>query len=259
MRACHASSPEVAWRLKQEARALARLDHPNVVPIVDAGLTRTGQPYVVMPRLVGETLRDRLARTKRISPSRACELFAGLLDGLAIAHDAGIVHRDVKPANIFLVGGDAPLAKGRLARASMKTDQGRQVERAVLLDFGIAKLDDASLAPTTASHVLGTPRYVAPEQIIGGEVTPQTDVYSLGVVLFEALAGESPFDARCSISMMRAHLESPPKRLGAIAPISPALERIVCRALAKRPALRFASAASFARSLRRLGGSEVAR
>ena len=134
LRAEHADSNDVTWRLTQEGRALARLDHPNLVKVIDAGVTAAGRPFLVMPRLIGETLRERLDREGRLAPRAACELVAGALDGLDCAHAAGIVHRDIKPANVFLAK-EARLRARRAARLRDRQDRGRVVRA----DDGIAR------------------------------------------------------------------------------------------------------------------------
>lgn len=243
LRALYADSSDATWRLEQEGRALASLSHPNIVRIQDAGVTRSGRPYLVMPLLMGETLRERLDAQGARPALEVVGLIAGALDGLACAHRAGIVHRDLKPANLFIV--EAP-----------ELDDG---ELMVVLDFGIAKLVDETFGPTTASSVLGTPRYLSPEQILGGEVDARTDVYAMGVVLYEALAGRAPFATSCAMETMRAHLEDTPSPLDACGAASPAVARIVQRALDKSPARRWATAADMAAALRAASRAERAR
>ena len=195
LRAIHQGARDTASRLEREGRALARLNHPNLVRVIDAGVTADGRPYFAMPRLKGETLRERLEREGKLSPERAAELVIGLLDGLDAAHAAGIIHRDVKPANIFLV----PQAKAIGAAPGF-------VERCVLFDFGIAKVEGCADATTTGAVIIGTPRYLAPEQILGGRVDGRTDVYAVGIVLFEMIAGRGPYDGDDSVELMHAHL-----------------------------------------------------
>jgi serine/threonine-protein kinase len=227
LRAIHAGIHDAVMRLEQEARALSGLHHPNLVPVFDAGVTGDGRPYFTMPRLVGETLRDRLMRAGPMKPARACALFAGLLDGLAAVHAAGIVHRDIKPANIFIV------------------QEGKR-ERCVLLDFGIAKLQRHDRDGEVETEVLGTPRYSAPEQILGGPIDARTDLYSAAVVLFEMLAGRSPYDGKNSEEMMLAHVAAEPRRLRDLVPVALDLDHVVDRALSKDPGRRWPSARAFA-------------
>jgi serine/threonine-protein kinase len=243
LRTLYAASSEVSWRLEQEGRALASLRHPNIVRIQDAGVTRAGRPYLVMPLLMGETLRERLDARGARPVHEALDLVAGALDGLACAHRAGIVHRDIKPANLFIV--EAPELAGD--------------EHMVVLDFGIAKIVDETFGPTTSSHVMGTPRYLSPEQILGGEVDARTDVYAIGVVLHEALSGRAPFATSCAMETMRAHLEDTPASLHAVAGVSPLVASIALRALEKNPARRWASAAQMAAAMRAARQAECVR
>jgi eukaryotic-like serine/threonine-protein kinase len=232
LRAIHTGMREAVMRLEDEGRALSGLSHPNLVHVFDTGVTTDGRPYFTMPRLDGETLRDRLLREGPMQPARACALFAGLLDGLDAAHAAGIVHRDVKPANIFI----ARESKG---------------ERCVLLDFGIAKLEGGDREAKVEGEVIGTPRYIAPEQILGGLVDARTDLYSAGIVLFEMIAGRSPYDGKDSAEMMHAHITARPRRLRDLAPVAPDLDYVVGRALSKEPDRRWPSARAFAVVLER--------
>jgi serine/threonine protein kinase len=236
-------------RMEQEALALSSLDHPSLVRILDVGITPDGRPFFVMPRLSGETLRQRLAREGTLSPALACSLLAGMLEGLDQAHERGIVHRDLKPANLFLV------ARPRVLGASSR----RPAERCVLLDFGIAKLAASPGDFSTGAHVIGTPRYLAPEQILGGKVDARTDVYAAGLVLYEMLTGQSPFDVQSPVEVMRAHLESEPRRVNDRVRVCRELDHAVARALSKRPDRRWASARTFAAVLDRAAGRELCR
>jgi eukaryotic-like serine/threonine-protein kinase len=218
-----------AFRLDRERRTLGALDHPSLARVLDAGVLAGGRPYFVMRLLAGETLRSCLVRRGALPRDRALGVIADVLDGLDAAHCAGLVHRDVKPGNVFLSA----------ATASER-------RRAMLLDFGIAAVRGLPSDLTTGSHVLGTPRYLSPEQILGGAVDARTDVYAAGLVLFEALTGQSPFDATSPLDFMRAHLHEEPRRLRSLCPASSRLERVVARALSKPPAQRWPSARAFA-------------
>jgi serine/threonine-protein kinase len=243
LRAAFRDSQEAAFRLLQEGRILASLRHPNLVALRDAGMTRDGRPFLAMPRLEGETLRHHLDRRGPLAPSTAVALLSGALDGLHAAHRRGVVHRDVKPANIFLEKGS-----GRGTKATV-------------IDFGIAKVADAGAHHTTQRHVLGTPRYLTPEQILGGRVDARTDVYAMAVVLFECIAARGPFDLIAGSSfttIMRAHLSLAPRRLDDVAGASSALADVVARALEKRPGRRYPTAAAFAAALRRATTPAVA-
>jgi serine/threonine-protein kinase len=249
LRAHQAACAEARWRLRLEGRALAALDHPSLVPVIDAGATADGRPFLVMPRLEGETLQARLRREERLRPAAACALVGQALLGLGAAHGAGVIHRDVKPGNLFLAEGRAPGSPAELAA--------RRV-RVVVLDFGIAKVLGATGGPVTGAHVLGTPRYLAPEQVLGGEVDARTDVYAAGVVLFEAIAGRSPYDAEGPGALMLAHVRARPRRLAELCTVGSELDRVVARALAKPPAERWPSAPAFAAALQRCARLAIA-
>jgi serine/threonine-protein kinase len=227
LRASFSDCPDAVCRLEREGRALGWLDHPGLVPVLDAGTTATGRPWFAMPLLQGETVKDRLLRSGPMDPAEACAIVGEALEALDVAHRAGVVHRDVKPANLFLT---------------------RPGPRAgvMLLDFGIAKLLAAPGRFTTDACIVGTPRYLAPEQILGGAVDARTDVYAAGMTLFEMIAGRAPFDASGPIDLMRAHLEETPRRLRDCAEVSAELDHAVARAVAKPPARRWPSARAFA-------------
>jgi serine/threonine protein kinase len=237
LRGTIARSSDAALRLMQEGRALAALDHPNLVKVSEVGSTADGRPYFVMERLEGETLRDRIERVGRLPLAEACARMVEALAGLAAAHRAGVVHRDVKPSNIFLT-------------RDVGAHFAPRGERAVLLDFGIAKIDGDLSGLTTDAHVLGTPRYLAPEQILGGKVDARTDIYSVGLVLFEAITGRGPYDATDTIPIMRAHLSEEPHSLRRFVDAPPDLERAITRALQKEPGRRWPSAEALAVVLR---------
>src|SRR5499425_1523469 len=234
-----ALDPERLHRFEQEARLAGSLNHPNLVVVHDVG-SEGGAPFLVTELLEGESLRHRLARG-RLPLRTALELGAQLAEGLAAAHARGIVHRDVKPENVFL------------------TSAGR----AKLLDFGIAKLTaprsiegtrnllDTTLTPeglgTRPGAVLGTPGYMSPEQVRGDPVDARTDIFSLGVVLYEMLAGVPAFPAKSFIESGHAILESEPLPLPESVP--PSVDLLVRRCLEKEPTRRFQSAADLAFAL----------
>lgn len=228
---------QYATRFLQEGRILATIDHPNIVPLREIGMTRDGRPFLVMPRLHGQPLTDYLEQHGPFEPNAAALLLAGALDGLHEAHQRGVVHRDVKPANIFVVTNETGIP-----------------ERAMIFDFGIAKVAGAAAHRTTGDRFIGTPRYVSPEQIIGGRLDGRADVYAMGIVLFEAIAGRGPYDLLRNTqfdTLIRGHLSLAPRRLDDLSPASPTLARVVARALEKAPGERFSSAAAFAAALRR--------
>ncbi|MCA9579282.1 MAG: protein kinase [Myxococcales bacterium] len=223
-----AGRDELADRMRLEAQALARLSHPNVVQVTDLGRTDDGLVYYVMERLVGRTLGAELEARGALPYDESLAIALAALDALAAAHDLGIVHRDVKPENIFLA------------------DDGRGGRRVKLLDFGIAKVvaeagavpgRPAALAfPTREDVLLGTPHYVAPEQIAQrAVVSPATDVYAMGLVLYRLFCGRHPFAGRPRDAVLRAHLEEQVRRPSALAPVGAALEDAILRALARNP------------------------
>lgn len=199
-------------RVRDEWRVLARLHHPNIVQVTDAGRTADGRSYFVMELLGGHTLEYRLKRNGRLQLSTALRVSREILDGLDAAHSAGILHRDLKPGNIFLCTGGP----------------------AKVIDFGLAKTRRSR--QTTRGQWIGSPRYMSPEQALGRHVDARTDVYAVGLLLFEMLTGAAPFDdARDDRSQMCAHVNRDPPRLREFVPVSQALEQIVDSVLAKDP------------------------
>ena len=221
--------PEVAHdaefrrRFLREARAAARLSHPNIVGVHLVGETDAGVPYLVMEHLDGESLEEIITRAGAIAPRRALAIARQVACALAEAHAAGIVHRDLKPANVVLIRrhGTGEIAK--------------------ILDFGIAKIAERSLADGDASRltaegrIFGTPHYISPEQAQGGAIDGRADVYSLGVLLYRLLSGRLPFDG-VAMAVIIAHIAREPADLRAIAPgVDPRLAALVMRCLAKSP------------------------
>ncbi|HYN26127.1 MAG TPA: protein kinase [Pyrinomonadaceae bacterium] len=221
-------------RFRREARAAGRLQHTNAVGVTDFGRTSDGYVYIVMELLEGCTLREVLAKEAPLDTARAVALMLQTAAAVAAAHDAGIIHRDLKPANIFIV-------------------QNSEVPAVVkVLDFGIAKLaaesleDDDSKTLTLVGAMIGTPRYMSPEQCDGAELTPAADVYSLGVILYEMLSGVVPFSGSTPLAIAMKHASEEPRRPSEyLASIPPALEEVVLHALEKRPEDRPANAAEF--------------
>lgn len=215
-------------RLLQEGRVICSLQHENVVRVLDYGTAGEGVGYVVMERLAGENLADLLSREGPVEPRRAVFIARQICAGLAAAHARDVFHRDVKPANIMLV-----------------PDQ-RHRDFVKLLDFGIARLDPddpAKLAATEAGMTLGTPQYMSPEQASAGAIDARSDIYQLGLVLYEMLVGRPPFFHHCAIDLMTMHMSQRPTPLRELQPSVPeGLEKIVLRALAKLPPDRYQSA-----------------
>ncbi len=218
-------------RFEREARSLASLDHPHIVKVFDYG-EQEGSPYLVMQYLAGGSLKD-LVRSAQgpLDWGKAIRLCIPIARALAYAHRRGIVHRDVKPANILLSVQGEPM----------------------LSDFGIAKILHTGEDSLTASGVsIGTPEYMAPEQAMG-DVVAQSDIYSLGVVLFELVTGQRPFTADTPMAVMLKHIQEPMPDIRVFNPALPEeLAHILEKACAKQPAARFASADEFADALERL-------
>jgi serine/threonine protein kinase len=221
---------DAANRFRREALASGRLDHPNIVRVDDSGFLDDGGCYLVMEALEGEPLGDRLTREKRLHWREALAILRDVLQGLHHAHERGVVHRDVKPDNIFLAKKDGkPIVK--------------------ILDFGIAKLYQGSAddpASTRAGLTVGTPAYLSPEQAVGGEITPASDIYSSTIVLYEMVTGRAPFEDRDPLAMLGAHVSRQPPAIADVAPdivheLPPGFEDMIMLGLAKAPAERIAS------------------
>ncbi|MDE3136987.1 MAG: protein kinase [Acidobacteriota bacterium] len=247
--ASFSSDPERLRRFEQEARAVAALNHPNILAIHDIG-THDGAPFLVTELLEGETLRERLAEGA-LPVRKTIEIAVQAAHGVAAAHEKGIVHRDLKPANIFL------------------TSDGR----VKILDFGLAKLTEReSKAPgetqgvtltaggaTEPGVVLGTVGYMSPEQVRGKPADARSDIFALGAILYEMLSGERAFQKNTSAETMTAILkEEPPELAGEGKKIPPALERIVRHCLEKNPGERFQSTRDLAFNLESLSGASTA-
>ncbi len=223
-----------AERFLQEIRVTAGLTHPHILPLHDSG-TAEGFLYYVMPYVEGETLRERIARDGALHPDAALRLIREVASALAHAHRHGVVHRDIKPANILLQDDHAVVADFGIARAVGRARESALAPNEVEAD-GPATL-------TVAGTTLGTPAYMSPEQATGGIVDHRTDIYALGLVAYEALAGEHPFGVRTPREMLLAHVEeAPPPLARRVSGVPPVLAALVMRALAKDPAARPQSA-----------------
>ncbi|MBL9018160.1 MAG: serine/threonine protein kinase [Myxococcales bacterium] len=220
---------EAAQRFQREAMASGRLDHPNIVNVSDFGVVDHGPCYLVMEVLEGESLGARLERDKRIAWREAIEILRGVLHGLKHAHERGVVHRDIKPDNVFLTRKDGELV-------------------VKILDFGIAKLyagDPDDPVATRAGLTVGTPAYLSPEQAVGGLITPASDLYSATIVLFEMITGRAPFEDKDPLAMLGAHVSREPPRIADVAPDVPVpalLEDVIQHGLIKTSATRIGSA-----------------
>src|SRR4051794_26949590 len=219
----HARDPKFRTRFVRESLATAGVDHPNVIPVYDAGEDSGGQLYIAMRFVEGDDLGSLLHESGSLAPGLAAEIVAQAAAALDAAHLRGLVHRDVKPANVLITSGDRP--------------------HVYLTDFGLAKWEDSTSGLTSTGGWLGTPDYLAPEQVDGGKPDARTDVYALGCVLFAALSGRPPFADVPKLRKATAHLSDAPPSLKQVAPGVPrAFEPVVGKALAKDPAQRYGSA-----------------
>lgn len=235
LREPHAGGDEFVKRFRREARHVAALSHPNIVKVYDAGESANGEPYMAMEHVPGGTLRDRLLQRGMLPMHTAAAVALQIAEGLSVAHQRGVIHRDIKPENVLVTdNGDVKVA-----------------------DFGIAKVADAT-AMTQTSLVLGTVRYLSPEQAIGQPVSPASDLYSLGVVLYEMLTGEVPFQAEGPIAIAMKHLSQEPTPAWQINPAVPdSLNAVTLKLLEKDPHKRYASAEELAEDLKRFLSGEV--
>jgi serine/threonine-protein kinase len=238
-----ADRAELALRLITEARAMSRLRHPAIVEVYECDTLPSDGAFMAMEHLTGQPVADWLRRCGSLErhPALAAALVGVVADALAYAHEHGIVHRDIKPDNLFVI--PDPAGAGRF--------------RVKVLDFGIAKLlREKPLVATQVGFVVGTPFYLAPEGwYAGGNIDARTDIYSLGCVFFELLSGRPPFVAEDAVHLMNAHIHQAAPSLAALSPdVPPALAALVARMLAKDPADRPASMTEVVRALERFLG-----
>jgi serine/threonine protein kinase len=215
-------------RFEREAKALARLTHPNIIPVIDYG-EHSGHPYLVMKYLPGGTLKQTL-RGKPIPWQKALKMLVPIAQGLDYAHRQGMVHRDVKPANILITADGAPM----------------------LSDFGIAKIIDEEITMdlTGTSATVGTPEYMAPEQVTSKTVDHRADIYALGVVLYEMITGRKPYQADTPMAVMFKHASEPlPNPRLFVPDIPESVEKVLLKALAKKPEDRYQDASMMAIAL----------
>jgi serine/threonine-protein kinase len=226
---------ESVKRLRLEARATSAIGHPNIVGIEDFGITEDGTVFMAMEWLEGESLNALIARGP-IPLDRALAIMLQVCEGVAAAHAATVIHRDLKPENIFLV----------------RTPVG---DLAKILDFGVAKVTSVDFKLTRTGTVVGTPYYMAPEQATGREVDGRTDIYALGVILYEMVTGTLPFDGDTALSVIHMHIDQapePPRKRAPQAQIPVEVDSLIMRCLAKKPAARYQSSRSLADAIRAL-------
>jgi serine/threonine protein kinase len=220
--------PEIVRRFRAEARSQACLVHPNIT-LVFAFEEAGDQAFLVLEYVAGETLEDKIKRQGRLSPQETLGIFRHILRAMDYAHSKGLVHRDLKPGNVGF------------------TEEGV----VKLMDFGIALNTQEASRLTRTGHILGTPHYMAPEQILGRTVDARTDIYALGITLFETLTGRVPFEGDSDYEVSVAQINDPPPSPRALGctEVPPALEEVLFTALAKKPEERFASCREFLRAL----------
>jgi len=228
----------VRQRFVREARAIAAVDHPHIIPVYEAG-EASGVLFIAMRFVAGDDLRALVGREGGLRPRRAAAFISPVASALDAAHDAGLVHRDVKPANMLVdVGPHRP-------------------EHVYLSDFGLARGMLSSSGLTRAGQFLGTPDYASPEQIGGGSVDGRTDQYALGCVAYTLLTGSVPFKRDVPMAVLYAHLSAPPPRPTAVRPDLPgSVDDVLARVLAKAPEDRYDSCGDFADALREALGVE---
>jgi serine/threonine protein kinase len=242
LRSALALKPEAVRRFQQEARAAGAIGHPNICGVTDLGTLDDGSPYMVMDRLAGETLADRVASERGLPFEDVVDILTQVLSALVAAHEQRILHRDIKPENVFLTArvGCPPLAK--------------------LLDFGVSKVmvdaadSRAELNLTRTGMVMGTPYYMAPEQARGErDVDGRVDLYACGVIMYESLTGKRPFTADNYNALLVQILSGTPRPARDLRPALPAsYAAVIEKAMARRREDRYASAVEFQRDLQRL-------
>jgi Serine/threonine protein kinase len=232
---------EAARRFEREAQSASRLNHPNITSVTDFGRNHTGELFLVMEFVAGESLAELLAREGRLPVARACRLAGQILSALEHAHGQKVIHRDLKPGNVMLVQSPDP----------------RLGETAKILDFGIAKITETTEGEqplTKGVMIFGTPSYMSPEQATGQEVDIRSDLYSCGIILYEMLTGQKPFDSEDVVKLMAMQVTAPPPAFVRVAPgadIPAGVEAAVMRALEKERERRFSTAAEFREALER--------
>ncbi|MEZ4408176.1 MAG: protein kinase [Polyangiales bacterium] len=233
------SKKDIVARFHREAQIAHQLDHPNIVRVILFGQLPDGNLYLVLEYLEGPTLQEAIDADRVFSPARAVTLMGAISDAIGYAHEKGIIHRDLKPENIIITRKEGE-------------------EHPKVLDFGIAKMLVGTTSFVTQSGLIfGTARYISPEGAAGEDVDKRSDVYSLGVITYQLLAGRTPFDSDEPVQLLVKHMHETPTPLRALPEgkrVSPAVADVVMRALAKNPDARWEDAYAFARALREAAG-----
>ncbi|WP_460370768.1 serine/threonine-protein kinase, partial [Actinocorallia lasiicapitis] len=230
-------------RFVRESRTVAGMDHPYIIPIFEAGET-DGLLFIAMRYVAGRDLRALMTHTGPLAPERACGLLNQIAAALDAAHEHGLVHRDVKPANVLVSGGGS--------------DSGEHPEHVYLTDFGLTKSATSMSGLTSQGQFVGTPRYISPEQITGDQVDGRCDQYALACVAYEMLAGVPPFTKDSQLALIYAHVQDQAPPLTSLRPdLPPEADAVLARALQKAPAARFGSCREFVLRLRQALGEPV--
>jgi serine/threonine protein kinase len=232
------SNPISVRRFQQEAEAAGSLSHPHVITIFDFGVTATAQPYLIMDLVRGTTLSEELKSIGKLPPARALKIFCQICEALEHAHQRGVVHRDLKPSNVMLVPHES------------------DVDYVKVLDFGIAKImssdGEKGSNLTTSGEIFGSPLYMSPEQCKGSDIDYRTDIYSVGVMLYEMLTGKPPISGLTYIETIQMQISTPPRPFNSVSPdakIPSVLESIVFKAMAKKREERYQSMKDFHEAL----------
>ncbi len=223
-----ATSEEFLNRFRREAKLLAQLQHPNILPVFDYGESE-GHPYIVMPFVPSGTLAE-LISDQRLPLNKVCRIMTQIGDALAYAHSRGMIHRDIKPSNVLI----------------------DESGNCLLTDFGLARMVESSSKLTSSGTVLGTPAYMSPEQGAGSEIDHRSDIYSLGIILYEMVTGRVPYNAETPIAIVFKHIQDPLPSARKLNPDLPeSVELILLKALAKSPTDRYQTMDEFVRAIQR--------
>jgi predicted Ser/Thr protein kinase len=238
-------------RFKREARAASRLDHPNSVRVLDFGQEGDSLLYLAMEYVQGSTLYEVIQKDWPFDDRRIVDILSQVLAAVGVAHDMGVIHRDLKPENIIIIRG--------------RSDEGDSAELAKVCDFGIATLGtpvsesggERTEGPrvTSRGFIIGTPEYMSPEQVMGEEADQRSDIYAMGVILYQLLAGRVPFEGQTPYAVAVKHVAESPLPPSSFASVNPALEAICLTAMSKDPDGRFANAREMRTALRAVVGS----